>query len=210
MMKRWSSTSFDFIPITARSFPPLQRGGQGGWAGRNQDLCQAAVSGNSAGSSGPEPCTRRPVPPGPPPLTPPLQGGERKRRARLTAQQKPVWTGAHNTTVKANFSSLQGSGGGPCGTESVLREFGASGPRRIAAAVRGAASAPPTLPDPKTTTPPFLPSDRGGEFEMGGKGASIAPVREAGAREGPVRALRNRNPLQRPQPEQSKGADDSR
>jgi hypothetical protein len=83
------------------------KGGQGGWIPARRDnehLCQAVIMGNFAGpASGPEPRTRRPVSPGPPPC-PPLQGRERKRWPRLKAQQKAVSTGTHNTAVNANFS----------------------------------------------------------------------------------------------------------
>jgi len=51
-----------------------------------------------------------------------------------------------------------------------------------------------TPPDPKRTTPPFLPSDRGGEFARGGKGsAGLVLVAQqnpvwTGAHDTPVKA----------------------
>ena len=67
MMKRQLWTSSEFIPISLRVFPPLRRGGQGGWSRRNQ--CGLV---RGFGSAGPAELRRWPrllVMPCSPPLT---------------------------------------------------------------------------------------------------------------------------------------------
>src|SRR5271157_247596 len=110
LVKRWSCTSCTFIPISMRRFPPLAKGGLGGWSRHDQSQGLAMLSPSQSFRiplAGREESFSISKAPTSPPLTPPSQGGERDRSLATSfhrAQQKHASRNRPFSSVNTNFS----------------------------------------------------------------------------------------------------------
>ena len=111
-MKSWSCTSCAFIPISLHPFPPLAKGGQGGWSRHDQSQGLPMLSPSQSFRI---PLARREESfsiskaPASPPLPPLRKGGKGIARSRRhsIAHTKTASRNRPSSSVNTNFSPPQ-------------------------------------------------------------------------------------------------------